>query len=71
MMFVLFLICGAAYGKLTSSVTGFHAFQVGLTLIIFEGGGVEGGKWGWGCVWGEKWGKGECSGNTLRFGWIR
>jgi hypothetical protein len=28
MMFVLFLICGVAYGALTASAAGFHAFQV-------------------------------------------
>jgi K+-transporting ATPase c subunit len=28
MMFVLFLICGAAYPVLTGSVTGYKAFQV-------------------------------------------
>lgn len=35
MMFILFLACGAGYGPLTASVTGYHAFQALYFLSSF------------------------------------
>lgn len=42
MMFVLFLICGAAYGSLTSSVAGFRAFQVTAWRLAIWGSITQG-----------------------------